>query len=117
MSLQICSYLVVGWVGKMSLGTVCTVPALWLFLAEMDRVCVFDLELSMRDVHREKKDAMFLFSQGLFSQEAFCYSGLTQRGFGVHLLKCSIELDREVSSSLCSLGKWCLESSRVTSLE
>lgn len=101
MSLQICSYLVVGCVGKMSLGTVCTVPALWLFLAEMDSVCVFVLELSMRDVHREKKEAM-----GLFSQEAFCYSGLTQRGFGVHLLKCSIELDREVSSSLCSLGKW-----------
>ena len=101
MSLQICSYLVVGWVGKMFLGTVCTVPVLWLFLTEIDGVCVFVLELSMRDAHREKKKAM-----GLFSQEAFCYSGLSQCGFGVHLLKCSIELDREVSSSLCSLGKW-----------
>lgn len=101
MSLQICSSLVVGRVGRMFLGTVCTLSVLWLFLTEMDGVCVFVLELSMRDAHREKKAAM-----GLFSREAFCYLGLTQCGFGVHLLKCSIELDREVSSSLCSLGKW-----------
>lgn len=76
MSLQICSYLVVGCVGKMSLGTVCTVPALWLFLAEMDSVCVFVLELSMRDVHREKKQSNgAVFTGGLLFWAH-------QRGFG-----------------------------------
>lgn len=66
----------------MFLGTVCTVPVLRLFLTEMDGVCVFVLELCMRDEHREKKP------QGLFSQEAFCYSGLTQCGFGVQVPTC-----------------------------
>lgn len=45
----------------MFLGTVCTVPVLWLFLTEIDGVCVFVSELSMRDARREKK-AMGLFS-------------------------------------------------------
>lgn len=39
----------------MLLGTVCTVPALWFFLTEIDGACVFVLELCMRDEHREKK--------------------------------------------------------------
>lgn len=49
----------------MFLGTACAVPAPWLFLAEMDDVCVFNLELYRRDEHKEGKP------EGLFSQEAF----------------------------------------------
>lgn len=50
----------------MFLGTVCTESVLWLFLTEMDGVCVFVLELSMRDAHREKKEAMGRKQWGCF---------------------------------------------------
>lgn len=39
----------------MFLGTVCSVPVLWLFLTEMDGICAFVSGLCMRDEHREKK--------------------------------------------------------------
>lgn len=56
MSLQICFCLFGSRVGgEMFLGTVCTVPALWLFLTEIDGVCVLALELCMWEEHREKK--------------------------------------------------------------
>lgn len=55
----------------MFLGAVYSMPVPWLFLTEMDGVCVFILELYVRNEHRERKP------YELFSQEDFCYSGLT----------------------------------------
>lgn len=81
-SLQICFCLFGGGVGAENISWHCTMPVLWLFLTEIDGICVFVSELCMRDKHTEKK------SQKLFSQEAFCYSGLTQCCVGGQVLKC-----------------------------